>query len=123
MTDRPTGSDVTPNGVPLRVRMRNRKLRNIRPSGAFDQNWRYETSPEGAPLVFRMRNRKLRNIRPSGVFDQSWRYETSPVVTEGVPLGVRMRNRKLRNILPSVCFWPEVTSTPIGLPLEAGGVL
>jgi hypothetical protein len=90
MTDRATGSDVTPNGVPLRVRMRNRKLRNIRPSGAFDQNWRYKTSP---------------------------------VVTEGAPLVFRMRNRKLRNIHPSVAFWPEVTSSPIGLPLEAGGVL
>ena len=35
MTDRTTGSPVTPKEVPLGVRMRNRKLRNIRPSGAF----------------------------------------------------------------------------------------
>jgi hypothetical protein len=35
MTDRATGSNVTPKGVPLGVHMRNRKLRNIHPSGAF----------------------------------------------------------------------------------------
>jgi hypothetical protein len=37
MTDRATGSDVTPKGIPLGVCMGNRKLRNIRPSGAFWQ--------------------------------------------------------------------------------------
>jgi len=43
----------------------------------------------------------------------------------GVPLGARMRNRKLCNIRPSGAFSPEVTSSPIGLPLEleVGGVL
>jgi len=52
-----------------------------------------------------------------------------PEVTEGhvttkvVPLGVRMRNRKLRNIRFSGSFSPEVTSSPVGLPLEVGGVL
>ena len=35
MTDEATGSDVTPKEVPLGVHMRNRKLRNIHPSGAF----------------------------------------------------------------------------------------
>ena len=35
MTDGATGSDVTPKEVPLGVHMRNRKLRNIHPSGAF----------------------------------------------------------------------------------------
>ena len=34
---------------------------------------------------------------------------------------MRMRNRKLRNIRPSGNFWPEITSSPIGLPLEVGG--
>ena len=34
-----------------------------------------------------------------------------------------MRNRKLRNIRPSGDFSPEMTSTPIGLPLEVAGVL
>jgi hypothetical protein len=52
MTNRATGSHVTPKrGFPC-VRMRNRTLRNIRPSGAFDRKWRYETSPlvtEGHP--------------------------------------------------------------------------
>ena len=36
MTDMATGSDVTPKGFHWKgARMRNRKLRNIRPSSAF----------------------------------------------------------------------------------------
>ena len=30
-----TGSHETPKGIPLCVHMRNRRFRNIRPSGAF----------------------------------------------------------------------------------------
>ena len=69
-TDRAIGS--APKGVPLGVSMRNRKLRNIRPSGAF---WPEVTSSpvvtEGHPKGWKgvhMYNRKLRNIRPSGAF-------------------------------------------------------
>jgi hypothetical protein len=40
---------------------------------------------------------------------------------KGVPLCVHMRNRKFRNIHPSGASSPEVTSSPIGLPLEVGG--
>ena len=49
-----TGSD--PCEVPLGVRMRNRKLHNIRPSEAFDRKRRYETSPVVTviPLVLSM---------------------------------------------------------------------
>jgi hypothetical protein len=39
----------------------------------------------------------------------------------GIPFGVHMRHRKLRNVRPSGIFWPEVTSSPIGLPLENMG--
>ena len=52
-----------------------------------------------------------------------------PEVTEGhvtpkeVPLGACIRNRKLRNIRPSGDFSPEVTSSPVGLPLEIGDSL
>jgi hypothetical protein len=66
-----TEGHVTPLGVPLCVRMCNRKLRNIRPSGAF---WpeitsdRSSRNPCGVPLGVRMRNRKLRNIRPNMTF-------------------------------------------------------
>jgi hypothetical protein len=35
MTDMASGSDVIPKGIPLGARMRNRKLSNILPSGAF----------------------------------------------------------------------------------------
>ena len=35
MTDRATGNDVTPKGVPLGVHMHNRKLRNIHLVGPF----------------------------------------------------------------------------------------
>jgi len=83
------------------VHMRNRKLRNIRPSGAFHRKWRHQTSPVGLPLELevplgptwlpemteghvnpkgvpwkgvRMRNRKSRNIRPSGAFHRKWRH-------------------------------------------------
>ena len=43
-----TGSDQRPRdpfGVPLGVRIHNRKLRNIDLVGPFDWKWRYETSP------------------------------------------------------------------------------
>jgi hypothetical protein len=91
MTDSATGSDMTSKGVPLGMRMRNRKLRYICPSGEF---W-----PEVT----------LWNITRS-----------DPRLPEGVPLCMCMRNRKLRNILPSRVFSLEVRSSPIGLLLEVG---
>jgi len=36
-----TEGHVTPKGVPLGVRMRNRKLHNIRPGGPFHRKWRH----------------------------------------------------------------------------------
>jgi hypothetical protein len=45
MTDMAIESDVTPKGVPLGVRMHNRKLRNIRPSGLFNRK-----CPKGCSL-------------------------------------------------------------------------
>ena len=52
--------------------MRNRKLWNIRPFGAFftgSDGIKHHVTPKGIPWkCVRMRNRKLRNIRPSGAF-------------------------------------------------------
>ena len=51
------------------LRMRNRKLSNILPSGGFHRKWCQ--SCDRIPVrkyVLRMRNRKLCNIRPSGAF-------------------------------------------------------
>ena len=85
MPDRATESDVTPKGVPLCVRMCNRKLRNILPSGTFWPEvtlWNVTRSdqrsrdPFGVPLGAHMRNQKLRNYSPSGAF--------SPEVPMGV---------------------------------------
>jgi hypothetical protein len=58
-------------GVSLGVH--NRKLRNIRPSGAFWPEvtlWNVTRSERRSrdPFGVRMRNRKLCNIRPSGAF-------------------------------------------------------
>ena len=46
-----TKGHVIPKGVPLGVRMRNRKLRHICPSGAFHRKWRHQASPIGLPMV------------------------------------------------------------------------
>ena len=39
------------------------------------------------------------------------------VTPKGFSLSVRMRNRKLQNICPNGAFSPEMTSSPIGIPL------
>jgi len=83
--------------------------------------------------VLRMYNRYIlyyyysRSTKCSTVVQVPWLPEVTEghMTAKGFPLGVRMRNRKLRNIRPSGAFSPEVTSSPIGLPLEleVGGVL
>ena len=80
----PTGlPEVTwPLRVSLGVHMRNRKLRNIRPSGVLLTGSDVITRSDRRGLGWkdaRMRNRKLRNIWPSGVF--------SPEVPLGCSLG------------------------------------
>ena len=60
-----------------------------------------------------------------GPFDRKWRYETSSVVTEGhvtrsFPWVCTCATGSCAISAPSGAFWPEVTSSPIGLPLEVG---
>jgi len=99
------------------VRMRNQKLRNIRPSGAFSLEVTSSnvTSPVGLLLEgwgARMRNRKLCNILSNVTCRASFGTGSHPKGWKGV----RMRNQKLRNIRPSGVFSPEVTSSNVTWP-------
>ena len=89
MTDRATRSDPEEDSIGCAQR----KLRNIRPSGAF---W-----PEITLWNVTHSDRRSRDPK-------------------GVPLGVRTRNRNLRIIRPSGDFWQEITSSAVGIPLEVG---
>jgi hypothetical protein len=114
-----TGCDVTPKGVPLGVHMHNRKLRNIRPSGAFWPEvtlWdvtRSDRRSRDPQRVFpgwgaRMNNRKLHNIRPSGDFPLE---VTSSNVTRRDSVG------RVRACATGSCAISDQTSQ-VGLPLE-----
>jgi hypothetical protein len=81
-----------PEGIPLKgwdVRMCNRKLRNIRPSGPFHWKWRHQGSLANVGCSHAQPEVGGFSLLES--FDRKWRHQTSPV---GLPLEVT---------------WPEVS--------------
>ena len=130
-----TGSDLRsrdPFGVPFGLRIRNRKLRNIRPSGAFWPEitlWNVTRSdprsrdPFGVPLgahaqpevaksdLTLTKDFLLNNI----IFELSKCISFLSIHQDSLLKwkGVRMCNLKLRNIRTSGTFSPEVTSSNV----------